>query len=249
MTSPLYSIGDIHGDFAKLQDILARIAADCAFPEATKQEIVFIGDLVDRQGKSHEVIEFLINALEDGAPWTVLKGNHDRMFSLFFDDPFVQDPMLRSDLTWLNPRLGGLTTLASYGVDIITDQDPARLQNEALRLVPKRHRDFLLDLASFYETDGYFFAHAGINPELPLAGQSEDDLIWIRKPFHDHRGAYEKIIVHGHTPVDLVTHYGNRINIDTGAAYGGPLSAIVIDGDKVFELTENGRKLLEPVHV
>ena len=50
-----------------------------------------------------------------------------------------------------------------------------------------------------------------------------------------------KLILHGHTIVDQVTHYGNRINIDTGAAWGDKLSAVVTIGEDVWKLTETGR--------
>jgi len=82
----------------------------------------------------------------------------------------------------------------------------------------------------------YFFAHAGVRPGVPLADQTEDDLLWIRHDFLNSTQIHPKIVVHGHTPADVATHYGNRINIDTGAAYGRPLSTIVIDPDGVFRL-------------
>ena len=58
----------------------------------------------------------------------------------------------------------------------------------------------------------------------PLEAQNERDLIWIREPFLSDRRDYGRLIVHGHTPVaarcpDL---RGNRLNLDTGAVYGGP---------------------------
>ena len=82
----LYAIGDIHGDFDQLQTILARIDADCAECRITEQTTIFIGDLVDRREDSRRVIDCLMDGIEAGRPWIVLKGNHDRMFSLFFDD-------------------------------------------------------------------------------------------------------------------------------------------------------------------
>ena len=48
-------------------------------------------------------------------------------------------------------------------------------------------------------------------------------------------------VVHGHTPVDIVSHYGNRLNIDTGAGYGKPMSAVVIEGCQIWHLTPQGR--------
>jgi serine/threonine protein phosphatase 1 len=54
------------------------------------------------------------------------------------------------------------------------------------------------------------------------------------------------LIVHGHTPVQNITHYGNRVNIDGGAAYGRELTPIVIDGADIFALGRDGRVRLEP---
>jgi len=247
VTNLHYAIGDIHGDLEKLEQILARIDKDLSEQGNPDHKIIFIGDLVDRRAYSAQVVEKLRVGIQNGAPWIVLKGNHDRMFSLFFTDAHKQDHKLLErgkDLFWLHSRLGGLATLASYGVDTQTDQDPERLQKEALIKVPTAHRDFLENLPSHYETDHFFFAHAGVNPEFALAHQKEDDLIWIREPFLEHSGGYSKVIIHGHSPVEKVTHYGNRINIDTGAAYGNALSAIALDSHEIFELTETGRVFL-----
>jgi serine/threonine protein phosphatase 1 len=46
--------------------------------------------------------------------------------------------------------------------------------------------------------------------------------------------------------VDTARHYGNRVNLDSGAAYDGPLSAAAFEGDQVFLLTEQGRVPLRP---
>ena len=91
-----------------------------------------------------------------------------------------------------------------------------------------------------------FFAHAGIQPGVPLADQVEHDLIWIRKEFHVDTRDHGKLIVHGHTPVEQATHYGNRINIDAGAGYGRPLVAVVFEGRACWQLTDEGRVALTP---
>lgn len=240
MNQPIYAIGDIHGDLDKLRAVLTWIDADL-MPETRKtHKVVFIGDLTDRRENSRGVIDLLIERISQGAPWIVLKGNHDRMFSLFLEKNGAQDPILRKDLTWLHPRLGGDTTLASYGIEVTEDSDPALLHKQAMEIVPQGHREFLRGLPLTYETESFFFTHAGVNPKIALKDQVEDDLIWIRAPFHDHLEPYEKLIVHGHTPVDEVRHYGNRINIDTGCAYGGPLSVIKIEGSNAVQITANG---------
>ncbi len=238
----LYAIGDIHGDMDQLAMIHARIADDLAANPTAAHQIIHIGDLVDRRFDSKAVIDFLINGIAAGEPWIVLKGNHDRMMTLFIDHK-AQDPILRTDLTWLNPRLGGLTTLESYGITGLTHEQEDEVLAEAIAKVPASHRDFLRDLPTHFDTPRAFFAHAGINPDVPLADQTEDDLIWIRAPFHIHPMPFEKLIVHGHTPVDVVTRYANnRLNIDTGAAYGKVLSAVVLDDTGIWQLNAGGRR-------
>jgi serine/threonine protein phosphatase 1 len=80
-----------------------------------------------------------------------------------------------------------------------------------------------------------------------LADQAETDLLWIRKGFLDDTRDHGALIVHGHTALDKATHYGNRLNMDSSAAYGGPLSAAVIEGRKAYLLTDAGREPLLPV--
>ena len=237
----LYAVGDIHGDMQQLEMIHARITNDIITNSLDKYQIIHIGDLVDRQFQSKTVIEYLINGHERGEPWVTLKGNHDRMMTLFIDHK-QQDTKLRTDLTWLHPRLGGLTTLESYGITGLSYEQEDEIRIEALAKVPTNHRNFLRNLPTHYDTPRAFFTHAGINPEVTILNQTEDDLIWIREPFHNATGPFEKLIVHGHTPVDVVTHYAsNRINIDTGAAYGKPLSAIVLDNTGIWQLKADGR--------
>jgi serine/threonine protein phosphatase 1 len=53
-------------------------------------------------------------------------------------------------------------------------------------------------------------------------------------------------VVHGHTALDAPKHYGNRVNIDSGAAYGGLLTTIVLEGRDVWVLGDAGRVPLLP---
>ncbi|MFN7053431.1 MAG: metallophosphoesterase, partial [Gemmobacter sp.] len=102
-----YAIGDIHGHLDLLKAAHALIAADRAAIGDTEAPVVHIGDLVDRGPDSRGVIDFLMQGQAMGAPWVVLKGNHDRLFTLFMADPHDSDACLRADLAWLHPRLGG----------------------------------------------------------------------------------------------------------------------------------------------
>jgi serine/threonine protein phosphatase 1 len=244
MNMHIYAIGDIHGYLNKLQDQHALIAADMAAHGTGP--IVHVGDLVDRGPDSRGVIQYLIDGIAAGQDWLVLKGNHDRMFSGFLDDVNHHDVGLRRDLSWLHPRLGGGATLNSYGVQNASDRPMAPVHAEAVAAVPAAHRAFLAGLPALIRRGDAVFVHAGIRPGIALDMQVEDDLVWIRDGFLSDPVSHGPLIVHGHTVVDHPTHYGNRVNIDSGAAYGGPLSTAVIAGRDVWHLTDKGRVKLLP---
>lgn len=239
-----YAIGDIHGHLDLLKRVHDRIAKDQANHGAAP--VVHVGDLVDRGPDSRGVIDFLMAGIRDGQDWVVLKGNHDRMFTKYLDDITYHDPGLRSDLGYLHPRIGGAVTLASYGVKNSADRPLAPVHADAVLAVPAEHRAFLDARPTSLQRGDAIFVHAGIRPGVALADQTEDDLLWIRKDFLEDTRDHGALIVHGHTAIDKPTHYGNRVNIDSSAAYGGPLSAIVIEGRDVYTITEAGRTPLLP---
>lgn len=242
MPDRIYAIGDIHGHLDRLRSVHHWIDADRAI-EGGDDVVVHLGDLMDRGPDSAGVLDFLIDGLLTGQRWVVLKGNHDRMMSLFLENPMQQDHKLRSEYNWLSGPLGGLTTLASYGIDTDVDnQEP--LHDLAVDAVPASHKAFLLGLNTTFRTKDAVFVHAGIRPGVAIEKQVEDDLIWIREPFLSDTTDHGPLIIHGHTPVETPTHYGNRINIDSGVAFGGPLSVIVVEGRKVWNLKSSGREAL-----
>jgi serine/threonine protein phosphatase 1 len=236
-----YAIGDIHGHLDKLQALHGLIAADRAAYGIEDTPIVHVGDLVDRGPDSRGVIDYLLAGQRAEKPWVVLKGNHDRMFTGFLGDPDHHDAGLRADLHWTNPRLGGDQTLASYGVMGAGERMLFDLCDDARRAVPEAHIAYIDGLPSSYLRGECLFVHAGIRPGVDLYDQRDDDLLWIRKGFLEDARDHGVLIVHGHTPVDEVTDYGNRLNIDTGAGYGKALSAVVIEGRMVWRLTDKGR--------
>ncbi|WP_300033155.1 metallophosphoesterase family protein [uncultured Roseobacter sp.] len=242
MPNPVYAIGDIHGQFEDLQRVLALIEAD----GGKDAEIVFVGDYVDRGPDSKAVVQLLLDAQTQGRPWRMIKGNHDRYLTRFLDFRIVHDPATRPDLFWLNPRLGGDKTLASYGVQAEDGGPLVEIQQEAIAAVPQAHRDFLNNLPLTHAQGDLLFVHAGIRPKVPLERQVEDDLLWIRQPFLEHRKSFGPLIVHGHTALDHPEHAGNRINLDGGAGYFRPLHAAVFEGRDCWLLSDDGRVLLTP---
>ena len=239
-----YAIGDIHGHLDLLRGVHDLIADDMARHGAG--QVVHIGDLVDRGPDSRGVVEYLRQGIVAGADWVVLKSNHDRLFAMFMDDPEARDSGLRAEYSWLHPKLGGGATLGSYGVANASDRPIAKVHAEALAAVPTEHVEFLTSRPTWHRVNGVIFVHAGVRPGIAIEAQAEDDLLWIRKGFLDHDAPFESLIVHGHTAIDAPTHYGNRVNIDSSAAYGGPLSGILIEGEDVFHLTPKGRVPLRP---
>ena len=81
---------------------------------------------------------------------------------------------------------------------------------------------------------------------MPLADQVEDDLIWIREPFLSDPRDHGYLIVHGHTALDAPQHYGNRVNLDSGAGFGRPLTTAVFEGRDCWLLTPKGRIAFGP---
>lgn len=240
MSDPIYAIGDIHGHYDKMCAILDRIDAD----GGQGAKVIFLGDLTDRGPQSKAVIQHIIDGRAVGRDWTVLMGNHDKMFGDFLDpEPKIQTRLLLG-MDWLHERLGGRETLESYGVEFTEQSRYFQIHEAARRLVPQEHYAFLKSLPLTYQSGAYLFVHAGIMPNVPLEDQKEEDLFWIREPFLSFEGAHPFIVVHGHSPVKAATHYGNHINLDTGAGYGCAISCMAIDSDGTWLLEETGRRPL-----
>jgi serine/threonine protein phosphatase 1 len=221
----VYAIGDIHGQLDQLRALEAKIAADAVAAEAQRRVIVYLGDYVDRGQDSAGTVAHLLEGPPEGFEAVHLIGNHEAMMLEFLEDP-------ESGGTWL--RNGGDSTLASYGVDLAETPDAgSRLRHLGRRFaeaVPTAHRRFLEGLARRHEEGGYLFVHAGVRPGVALDAQDPDDLIWIRYPFLQSKADFGKVVVHGHTPEPEPVERDNRFGIDTGAVYGGHLTALVLDG-------------------
>jgi serine/threonine protein phosphatase 1 len=236
----VYAIGDIHGHLDKLCAAHDRVEADRAREGTEAAPLVHVGDLVDRGPDSAGVVELLANLAARDPRIVVLKGNHDAAMLEFLDEDRAPPRM-----QWLSDSMGGAATCLSYGV---TPDGPDTENRAALsRALPPHHRSFLSGLPTLYRCEGCVFVHAGIRPGIPLDQQEEGDLLWIRGPFLFDTRDHGALIVHGHTPVERVEHYSNRLAIDTGAAWGGPLTAVAIEDDTVFVLTDKGRVRVRPM--
>lgn len=223
----VYAVGDVHGRYDLLKALLARVAADFATRAVGRRPIlIFLGDYVDRGPDSAKVVEALL-WLRRRADLDVrlLKGNHEAAMLDFLDDPAAA-------AAWL--RFGGIETLASYGVLAPEADDGAtglsRARDELLERMPASHLKLLQGLELMLQVGDYAFVHAGVRPRTALACQDEQDLLWIRKPFLEAPGPFEKVIVHGHTWIsDRPQVFDHRIGVDTGAFATGALTAVRLE--------------------
>ena len=227
----IYAIGDVHGCYELLRDLLALIARDQAERTALgRPMLVFLGDYVDRGLQSAQVLEALtwLKRRPD-LDIRLLKGNHEQALLEFLDEPAGAAP-------WL--EFGGAETLAAYGVVPPRPDDRliefVRARDELLDRMPAAHLSLLQSLELTVEAGDYAFVHAGVRPGVPLERQTEHDLLWIRKGFLDAPGSFGRVIVHGHSwDNDVPQLRANRLGLDTGAFATGVLTAArLYDGER-----------------
>lgn len=209
-----YAIGDIHGRLDLLDQALALVEAD-AGDRGVAAKVVFTGDYMDRGPASCGVVDRLLaGPSREGDSFLCLRGNHDDLFARAAthgrDVP---------DWAW---QLF-FHTIKSYGLD----RDRDWRSDDRL----KRHAAFLAGLPLTHDDGRHLFVHAGLRPGIPLAEQTEWDLLWIRDEFLHYEGLLPRRVVHGHTIVgDQPEVRPHRVSIDTGAYRSGILTIAVLDG-------------------
>jgi serine/threonine protein phosphatase 1 len=225
----VYAIGDIHGCAEQLANLHAAIRRDLATRPAASVLLLHIGDYVDRGPDTAGVIEHLVQGCPvSGAEMVNLLGNHEHTMI----EALSGDRAAATD--WL--FAGGRPSLESYGVD------PDSPRETWAAAVPDTHHAFLRGLTLIHREGGYAFVHGGVRPGVPLERQARDDLLRLRQPFLYSEQDFGAVVVHGHTPVKAPVIRHNRIAIDTGAVFGGLLTCLVLEDDRLGFLTA------EPVH-
>ncbi len=211
-----------------LAELIAKL------PLRPDDRLLFIGDYIDRGPDSFGVVELLVKLAQERS-CTFLLGNHESMFLDFLG--WRGEAYFGGDAFLLN---GGDRTLASYGYFDRESPEPEELE------LPKEHEGFFRNLQLSHVDGDYLFVHAGIGRDLigetdlqyALRNARIEDLLWDRASAElPHQLGVT--VVYGHTP----THdFGVRLNppfsigIDTGAVYGGRLTAIRLPDETVFQV-------------
>jgi serine/threonine protein phosphatase 1 len=224
----LYAVGDIHGESEALDALLGKL------PLVDGDRLVFLGDYIDRGPDSKGVVDRLLVVAKQW-PCVFLLGNHESMFldflgwrspSYFGGDAFLAN--------------GGGRTLASYGYFSSDAPSPKRFR------LPKDHQTFYRALRLWHVEGDYAFVHAGLGREQLLLGDLDyalrrarpEDLLWNRTT-GDLPHAFGTTLVYGHTPQpDFGVRWNTpfSIGIDTGAVYGGRLTALRLPDETIFQV-------------
>ena len=208
------AIGDVHGQLATLTELFARIE------QTGWDRLVFLGDYIDRGLDSKGTIDF-IRSLQDlhGRDKVVaIKGNHEDMCLHAFSQYDVNDSELGTAFYYN----GGESTLDSF-------------KAAGFSGIPQDYLDWMKALPVRYEDEKAHYIHAGALPGLPIDEQEDSDLLWERDTFLKTEYTWDKVVIHGHTPMKQVVERPNIISIDTGAGYGDALTAFCVETKEIMQ--------------
>ncbi|OXS34809.1 polynucleotide kinase-phosphatase [Streptomyces sp. XY006] len=214
LTGPFDIIGDIHGCAAELEALLGKLGyTDGVHPEG--RTAVFVGDLVDRGPDSPGVLRRVMSMVKSGNALCV-PGNHENKYGRY---------------------LRGRNVQHTHGLAETIEQMAGQSEEFVAEV-----RQFLDGLVSHYVLDGgrLVVCHAGLPEKYhgrtsgrvrshalygDTTGETDEFGLPVRYPWaEEYRG--RAAVVYGHTPVPEATWLNNTICLDTGAVFGGKLTAL-----------------------
>jgi len=223
MASRTFVVGDLHGCVDELQVLLDGLALTAS------DQLIFLGDYVDRGPSSCAVVERLVRLRKEGPRCVFLRGNHEDMFLAYmglgglYGDAFLVN--------------GGRATLRSYDLEGCD-------RSEVAQRIPPAHREFLQGLRDYEVAGDFLCVHAGINPLRELEQQSAEDLLWIRDEFIRNRHRLPYTVLFGHTPHrDVLLDLPYKIGLDTGLVYANKLSCLELTGTDLFQVHRGQRSV------
>lgn len=206
-------MSDIHGCYNELVNLMQDLVDSEKYDEKTDR-LIFLGDYIDRGDDSRKVIEYIRNLQKDNDNVIALKGNHEMM---------CVDYCRKKGDNWLFNGCGN--TMDSY------ETDRKQFLNDV---------EWMEQLPLYYEDEHFVYVHAGVDANKPLAEHSAYELLWVRESFIYSVDKFEKTVIFGHTPsISLMEGtkpyrtFADNVCIDTGCVFGGKLTALIIEDDKI----------------
>jgi len=236
---PVLVVADLHGSYDQAKGLLDY----CAHEGLLKDRwVVFLGDYVDIGPDTAKTLDLLIGFQAQHPQTAFCCGNHDLNLAKALG--LVQSPDVAFYWSRVPTRNG--TTLRSYGA---ADAD------DLLAKMPAGHKEFLAELPWCVEHPDYLFVHAGLDPHEPVQSQIEalrarDCSIFKPKWLYDERLAFctpmdtDQAIVSGHVILKQPVITDRRILLDTGAGYGGPLTAMLLPERAAIQVGGVGIELI-----
>lgn len=216
----LFAIGDIHGCFDSLQQLIEN---EIQLNKGDK--LVLLGDYIDRGDKSKEVVDYIINLHEKGFNAIPLIGNHEVLLL----EAFAHEKNIPK---WI--QNGGAETLESFKIGSIKE-------------IPHKYLEFFKNLRSYYSIEEFLFVHAGFNDKILNPFNDTYSMVWESKLVYSNPLLAAKTIIHAHRPISVnlcinqITENRQVINIDTGCIYKekigyGKLTAIELYSKRLFSI-------------
>lgn len=185
------------------------------------RQFVFVGDYIDRGPDSKKVVDRLLE-LQEEVDCIFLRGNHEQMLL----------DALNSGNRSLWVMNGGRTTLESYNIRDLSSG------------FPEDHLRFYKNTRLYYNTDDYFFVHAGVSPAKTIeesidSNSGVQEFLWERSHLDAIETAWEKKVVFGHTPRPRPLQKDRMIGIDTGCVFKkrgfGKLTAVKLPEEEFIQ--------------
>lgn len=220
----IFAVGDLHGCAHELVSLLDYLEG---LPLLPQDQVVFIGDYIDRGPDSRLVISFLLDFAHRYPDTVFLKGNHEEMFlrALTGEPLYVQQFAVN----------GGEQTARSYGVRRLFAPDAIA------SAMPESHIHFINSLKHGVQIGEFLFVHAGVDPTVSLDEQGPQSLLWIREPFIEVPHSFGLTVVFGHTPFrDVFLNLPYKVGIDTGAVFGNKLTCLEVIEMRLAQVATGG---------
>ena len=214
LTGPFDIVGDIHGCRSELETLLAKLGyVDGHHPEG--RTAVFVGDLVDRGPDSPGVLRRVMSMVAAGDALCV-PGNHENKLGRWLKGRKVQETHgLAETIEQLGRESEEFRAEVGAFIDGLVSHyvlDEGRLVVCHAGLPEKYHG----------RTSGRVRSHALYGD---TTGETDEFGLPVRYPWaEEYRG--RATVVYGHTPVPNTSWINNTICLDTGAVFGGRMTAL-----------------------